>query len=116
MLLDPSVIEGIIGWESQVDILLNEVVDQVFAVIWDVFEGVVVEVELAPDDVADDLELVAAGEGHFAGEEDVEDDAHGPEVDLVGVVLLEDFGCDVVGLKFIIKKITDDIRNHLGYS
>jgi len=61
-------------------------------------EGLVVEVEVALDHVADDFQLGIAGERNFARKHDVQNDTHGPDVDLLVVLLKENFWSDVVGL------------------
>ena len=58
-----------------------------------------VEVEIALDYVADDLQFRVAREGNFTREHDVQHHAQRPDVDLRVVVLQEHLGGDVVRLR-----------------
>jgi hypothetical protein len=89
--------EGLGSGDSFGGVLDEALPDQILTFFGDLLESLVVEVELALDDVLDDFPLVSAREGDLAREHDVEDDAHGPNVDLLVVPLQEDFRCDVVG-------------------
>ena len=71
---------------------------QVLALGTHVFEGVMIKVEFTLHHVRDDFQLVPTWEGDFAREQDVEDDSHGPQIDFRGVVLLKNFGSNVIGL------------------
>jgi hypothetical protein len=84
------------GGVSKLTVLDQAVVDQVFALLGDVFKGRVVEVEGALDDVVDDLRLGAAWEWHLAAQHNVQYDTHRPDVNLLGVFLQENLWRDVV--------------------
>ena len=60
-------------------------------------ERLMVEMELAFDDVSDNFQFTIARERHFAAEHDVEHDAERPNINLVRVFLQENFRSNVVG-------------------
>lgn len=57
-----------------------------------------IEVEIAFDNITDNLKFRVPREWYFSGEHNVEDNAEGPDVNLRVVVLEENFGGDVVRL------------------
>ena len=57
-----------------------------------------IEMEVSFDDIADDFQLGVTWEWDLAWEHDVEDDSHGPDIDLLVIALQEYLRCDVVWL------------------
>jgi hypothetical protein len=57
-----------------------------------------IEVKIAFNDIAYNLELTIAREWHFPRQHDVENHAHGPDIDLRIVILKEHFRGDIVRL------------------
>tara|TARA_B110000977_G_C10866799_1_gene411931 strand:+ start:579 stop:788 length:210 start_codon:yes stop_codon:yes gene_type:complete len=68
-------------------VFLQASLNEVFAALADVLEGRVVEMVLTLHDVVDDLRLSSSRERHLARKHDVEDYAHGPNVDFEVVSL-----------------------------
>lgn len=78
-------------------VFLQALLNELLAALADVLEGRVVEMVLALHDVVDDLWLSSSRERHLARKHDVEDYAHGPNVDFEVVSLEEYLRGDVVG-------------------
>ena len=57
-----------------------------------------IEMEVSFDDIADDFQLGVTWEWDLAWEHDVEDDSHGPDVNLLVIALQEYLWSDVVWL------------------
>jgi len=101
---DPGVFEGIFCAGSFFWLISKEARDEIFGVLRDGVPALVVEVELAESDLLHDFLVALAVEGRHTREQDVDNDTGGPDVALGRVVLVQDFGSDVVwGTKFLIK-------------
>ena len=70
--------------------------DEVLALFADVRECRMIEMIVALHDVLDDFGLAATRERYLARQHNVQDDAHGPHVNLLIVALNENFRCNVV--------------------
>ena len=62
-------------------------------------ERLMVEMEVTLNDISNDLKLRVTWEGYLSREHDVKHNTEGPDVDLLIVVLQEDFRCNVVRLQ-----------------
>lgn len=66
-------------------------------------ERLVVEVEIAFDNVSNNFELGITGEGNFARQHDVSNNAERPHIDFAVVTLQKNFRRNVVGLKHLVR-------------
>ena len=69
---------------------------QIFALVWNIIEGFMVKVELSLDDISYDFGLCPSREWYFTWKHDVQNYAHGPDIDFSIVLLEEDFGSNIV--------------------
>lgn len=69
---------------------------QIFALVWYIIEGFMVKVELSLDDISYDFGLCPSREWYFTWKHDVQNYAHGPDIDFSIVLLEEDFGSNIV--------------------
>jgi len=92
-------VEGLRCCVALMDVFHDQALQKVFRFLRMQCERRVFEMKLSFDNVSDDLQLRVAWKRHFATEHDVEDDTHGPDVNLGVVVLQEDFRSDVVWLQ-----------------
>ena len=89
-ILDPGVVVSLLGRESLVHILDYHALQEVLCFLRMLLEWLVIEVEVALDDVAYDLQFRVAWKRHLARQHDVQHNSHRPDVNL-GVVLLEEY-------------------------
>jgi len=74
VVLDPGVVVGFFRREPLRHVLLNHALQEIFCLLRVSLERLVVKVEVALDDISNDLKLRVTREGHFARKHDVQDD------------------------------------------
>lgn len=97
-------------------VLNNEALEKILRLFGMLRERLVLEVELTLDDVAYDFKLRITRERDFAAQHDVKHDSHGPDIDLLVVVLKENFRRDVVWLNFVNFLMCSDLPSHSSSS
>mmetsp|Transcript_18569 Transcript_18569/g.49897 ORF Transcript_18569/g.49897 Transcript_18569/m.49897 type:complete len:344 (+) Transcript_18569:174-1205(+) len=87
---EPLVLQRLLGRHAHVGVHDEELGDEILGVRRDVVPVGREELVLRGPDLAEHLRVVLAVEGREPAEEDVDDDAHAPHVDLGGVGLVRD--------------------------
>ena len=88
--------KAVLGSESVLVIFDQAILDQVLALLAHRLECWVIEVELALDNILDDLWFRAARERNLSGQHDVKDYSHAPNVDFHVIFLKEDLWRNVI--------------------
>lgn len=84
--------------EALLHVLNDQTLEELLGFFRMLRERLVLEVEFTLNDVSNNLELGVTRERNFAAQHDVEHHAHGPNINLLVVVLQENLWCDVVRL------------------
>ena len=101
---DPWVLEGLLSRWAFLRVVGEESADEILAVLRDGLPDAVVEVELSLTDLLHDVLVRLSVEGRHTRKQDIRDDTAGPDIALFVVVLVEDFGGDVVrGAELLVK-------------
>ena len=97
-------LEGLLSRWAFLRVVGEESADEILAVLRDGLPDAVVEVELSLTDLLHDVLVRLSVEGRHTRKQDIRDDAAGPDIALFVVVLVEDFGGDVVrGAELLVK-------------
>jgi len=94
---DPVMSKAIFGSKTCLVVLDKALLDEVLAFFTHGLECLMVEVELALDNILDDLRLSTPWERNFSRQHNIEHNTHAPDVDFHIVFLKENLWSDVVG-------------------
>ena len=97
-------LEGLISRWAFLRVVGEESTDEILAVLRDCLPDAVVEVELSLTDLLHDVLVRLSVERRHTRKQDISDDTAGPDIALFVVVLVKDFGGDVVrGAELLVK-------------
>ena len=93
-------IVSLLSSKSLVDILDDQALQEIFDLFGMLREGVMIEMEFTFDHIANNFQFWVSGKWYFSTKHDIKDYSHWPNVNLLVVVLQENFWSDVIRLRY----------------
>jgi hypothetical protein len=98
-------VESIGGCVALRGIFNQKVHYQIFSLIWNIYESLMLEMIFSSEYIFYDLFIRVTGEWYLPGQQNIKDDTHAPQVTFGIIVLVEHFRCNIVWLYKLAKSI-----------